>query len=92
MNLYLIIFSKFIPKIIFFKTLFINFKIYFSYLIERDVCYLVLCEKNFSKRSAFSFLEDIAAEFNRLYGRQVATVSRPYTLIEFGNVFLDNYL
>ncbi|XP_026811974.1 vesicle-trafficking protein SEC22b [Rhopalosiphum maidis] len=60
---------------------------YFHYLIERDVCYLVLCEKNFSKRSAFSFLEDIAAEFNRLYGRQVSTVSRPYTLIEF-----DNYI
>lgn len=60
----------------------------FSYLIERDVCYLVLCEKNFSKRSAFSFLEDIAAEFNRLYGRQVSTVSRPYTLIEFGNSLL----
>lgn len=59
-----------------------------SYLIERDVCYLVLCEKNFSKRSAFSFLEDIAAEFNRIYGRQVSTVSRPYTLIEFGNYFI----
>lgn len=56
-------------------------------MIERDVCYLVLCEKNFSKRSAFSFLEDIAAEFNRLYGRQVSTVSRPYTLIEFGKLF-----
>jgi len=61
-----------------------------SYLIERDVCYLVLCEKNFSKRSAFSFLEDIAAEFNKLYGRQVSTVSRPYTLIEFGNLLRFN--
>ncbi|XP_050441395.1 vesicle-trafficking protein SEC22b isoform X2 [Adelges cooleyi] len=60
---------------------------YFHYLIERDVCYLVLCEKNFSKRSAFSFLEDIAAEFNKLYGKQVSTVTRPYTLIEF-----DNYI
>jgi len=63
---------------------------YLSYLIERDVCYLVLCEKNFSKRSAFSFLEDIAAEFNKLYGRQVSTVSRPYTLIEFGNLLRFN--
>ncbi|VVC26589.1 Longin domain,Longin-like domain,Synaptobrevin [Cinara cedri] len=60
---------------------------YFHYLIERDVCYLVLCERNFSKLSAFSFLEHIADVFNRLYGRQVSIASRPYTLIEF-----DNYI
>lgn len=82
-----ILFSVSVLKIKLFKNLSTCGKIFcFSYLIERDVCYLVLCEKNFSKRSAFSFLEDIAAEFNRLYGRLVSTVSRPYTLIEFGNL------
>lgn len=55
----------------------------FHYLIEYEVCYLVLCEKNFSKRLAYSYLEDIAQEFHSQYGRRVNTVTRPYTFIEF---------
>lgn len=55
----------------------------FHYLIERDVCYLVLCERNYSKRLAFSYLEDIAQEFYSQYGKKVNTVSRPYSFIEF---------
>ncbi|KAH1022653.1 vesicle-trafficking protein SEC22b-B [Dendroctonus ponderosae] len=55
----------------------------FHYLIEYDVCYLVLCEKNFSKRLAYSYLEDIAQEFHTQYGKKVNTVTRPYTFIEF---------
>lgn len=55
----------------------------FHYYIENGVCYLVLCDKGFSKRLAYSYLEDLQNEFNSLYGRKVATVSRPYSLIEF---------
>ncbi|KAL1131565.1 hypothetical protein AAG570_011181 [Ranatra chinensis] len=55
----------------------------FHYLIEKDVCYLVLCERNYSKRLAFSYLEDIAQEFYSQYGKRVSTVSRPYSFIEF---------
>ncbi|KAF7274294.1 hypothetical protein GWI33_013036 [Rhynchophorus ferrugineus] len=44
----------------------------FHYLIEYDVCYLVLCEKNFSKRLAYSYLEDIAQQFHSEYGRKKA--------------------
>lgn len=54
-----------------------------SYLIENDVCYLVLCEKNYSKRLAYSYLEDIAQEFHSQYGKRVNIVTRPYTFIEF---------
>lgn len=68
----------------------------FHYLIENDVCYLVLCEKNYSKRIAYSYLEDIAQEFHSLYGRRVNSVTRPYSFIEFNTyiqkakkVFLD---
>ncbi|XP_053987567.1 vesicle-trafficking protein SEC22b-B [Hylaeus anthracinus] len=68
----------------------------FHYLIENEVCYLVLCEKNYSKRVAYSYLEDIAQEFHSLYGRRVNTVTRPYSFIEFNTyiqkakkVFLD---
>lgn len=54
-----------------------------SYLIENEVCYLVLCDKMFSKRMAFSFLEDISQEFQKNYGRKVNSVTRPYAFIEF---------
>ena len=43
----------------------------FHYLIERNVCYLVLCESGFSKRQAFQYLEDLQLEFSNLYGQKV---------------------
>jgi len=55
----------------------------FHYYIEDGVCFLVLCEKGFSKRLAYSYLEDLQLEFSSQYGRKVQTVSRPYSLIEF---------
>lgn len=55
-----------------------------SYLIEKGVCYLVLCEGSFSKKLAFAYLEDLQAEFHEQHGKRVPTVSRPYSFIEFG--------
>lgn len=55
----------------------------YHYSLENGICYLVLCEKAFSKRLAFGYLEDIQAEFSREYGGQVATATRPYSFIEF---------
>lgn len=46
-----------------------------------------MCEKTYSKRLAYSYLEDIAQEFHAQYGKRVNTVTRPYTFIEF-----DNYI
>uniref|UniRef100_A0A8W8L466 Vesicle-trafficking protein SEC22b n=2 Tax=Magallana gigas TaxID=29159 RepID=A0A8W8L466_MAGGI len=59
----------------------------FHYVIERGVCFLVLCEHSFSKRLAFSFLEDLQTEFTSNYGQKVDSVSRPYSFIEF-----DSYI
>ncbi|XP_071096389.1 vesicle-trafficking protein SEC22b-like [Haliotis cracherodii] len=55
----------------------------FHYFLERGVCYLVLCEKSFSKRLAYTYLEDLQGEFASQYGSRVETVSRPYSFIEF---------
>lgn len=55
-----------------------------SYLIEKGVCYLVLCEGSFPKKLAFAYLEDLQAEFHEQHGKRVPTVSRPYSFIEFG--------
>jgi len=55
-----------------------------SYFVERGVCYLVLCEKSFSKRQAFAYLEELQTEFAMQYGQKFGNVSRPYSFIEFG--------
>lgn len=55
----------------------------FHYLIDRDVCYLTMCDKAFSKRTAFSYLEDLSQEFYSEYGSRIHTVARPYSFIEF---------
>jgi len=55
----------------------------YHYLISGEVCHLILCEQSFSKRSAFSYLEDIAAAFSEQHGSQVSTARRPYSFIEF---------
>lgn len=55
----------------------------FHYIIERGVCFLVLCDKSFSKRLAYAYLEDLQSEFSSQFGKRVETVSRPYSFIEF---------
>ena len=34
-----------------------------SYYIENGICYMVLCDKDFSKKMAFAFLETLHKEF-----------------------------
>lgn len=55
----------------------------FHYIIERGVCFLILCDRSFSKRLAFQYLEDLQTEFNSQFGARVETVARPYSFIEF---------
>ena len=55
-----------------------------SYYINRDVCYLTMCDLQFARRTAFSYLEDLASQFYVEYGNKIQTVARPYSFIEFG--------
>lgn len=55
-----------------------------SYIIEQDVCFLTLCDRNFNKKLAYSFLEDLSQEFYNQYGHKINTATRPYSFIEFG--------
>ncbi|CAF0881793.1 unnamed protein product [Brachionus calyciflorus] len=55
----------------------------FHYFIDQEVCYLTMCDKQFSKRTAFSYLEDLATQFFGEYGNKVKSVARPYSFIEF---------
>lgn len=65
-----------------------NFVISSSYVIEKGVIYLVLCEAGFPKKLAFAYLEDLQAEFHEQHGKKVPSVSRPYSFIEFGQYHL----
>lgn len=59
-------------------------KLSFHVLIEGIVCYLTLADKNYPKKLAFQYLEELHNEFVRLYGTQIETVARPYAFIKFG--------
>ena len=63
-----------------------------SYVIEKGVVYLVLCEAGFPKKLAFAYLEDLQTEFNEQHGKKVQTVSRPYSFIEFGERGAKEYI
>jgi vesicle transport protein SEC22 len=43
-----------------------------------------MCDQQFSRRTAFSYLEDLANQFYAEYGNKIQTVARPYSFIEFG--------
>jgi len=55
----------------------------FHYMIDRGICFLALCDRAFSKKLSFTYLEDLQTEFMTQYGSRVDTVSRPYSFIEF---------
>eukprot|EP00127_Corallochytrium_limacisporum_P005526 Clim_evm43s207 gene=Clim_evmTU43s207 len=55
----------------------------FHYMIEKNVCYMVLCEQQYPKKLAFKYLEDLQQEFERQYQDEVETVARPYAFINF---------
>ena len=58
-----------------------------SYAIEKNVCYLVLCQSRFPKDNAFMYLEDISREFDARHGDSVNAQGRAYGFIAF-----DQYL
>lgn len=64
-------------------TLFINQQ---SYIIEGSVCYLCICDKSYPRKLAFSYLEELAKEFNMSYGNEAEKPGlRPYAFVKFGS-------
>jgi vesicle transport protein SEC22 len=64
---------------------------HFNYIVTQGICYLTLSDKDFPKKLAFNFLQDIQegfiAELERDHGNswpdKIATVARPYAFIKF---------
>uniref|UniRef100_A0A8R1DVR3 Uncharacterized protein n=1 Tax=Caenorhabditis japonica TaxID=281687 RepID=A0A8R1DVR3_CAEJA len=55
----------------------------FHYIILENICALVLCDRNFSRKAAFHYLNDIAREFLNNYSTKVEAVVRPYHFLDF---------
>ncbi|KAI7903215.1 Longin-like domain-containing protein [Cokeromyces recurvatus] len=64
-------------------------KYVFHYIIEGSVCYLCICDKSYPRKLAFSYLEELAKEFNMSYGNEVDKPGlRPYAFVKF-DVFMQ---
>ena len=63
---------------------------YFSLLLDQNICYLVLTDRNYPNKLSFAFLDDVKNEFlNALqneYGSnwrsQIDTASRTYQFVK----------
>ncbi|KAL7270554.1 SNAP receptor [Rhizina undulata] len=54
------------------------------YIIENHVCYLCICDRSYPRKLAFTYLQDIAAEFVSSYGNDIMSPSlRPYAFVQF---------
>merc|ERR1711907_276829 len=60
---------------------------YFMYIIKGGVCFLTLCENQYPKKLAVSFLNEIATEFHNKYESQIESATRPYQFISSVNHF-----
>ncbi|KNB41197.1 vesicle-trafficking protein [Blastocystis sp. subtype 4] len=64
----------------------------FSYIIDENLCFLTLTEKNLSKRIIFTYLEDVKNSFISYLQNEhkdewrtvLATMARPYAFARFG--------
>lgn len=56
----------------------------FSYLVSGSVIYLVITDKSYPRKMAFAYLDELAKEFDKLYGPKVDSTTRPYAFVGFG--------
>lgn len=65
-------------------TLFVVVVVCFSYLVVGDIVYITLCDKSYPRKLAYTFLEELAKEFDIQYGNEARTAKRSYQCIKFG--------
>ncbi|KAJ1928372.1 SNAP receptor [Tieghemiomyces parasiticus] len=54
------------------------------YLIDTGIVYMCICDRAYPRKLAFSYLDEIAKEFNMSYGEEVHRPGlRPYAFIKF---------
>ena len=55
-----------------------------SYYIAENVIYLVIADKSYPRKLAFSYLDELSKEFQTSYGAKVDGVRKPYAFVGFG--------
>ena len=55
-----------------------------SYFIAGNVIYLVIADKSYPRKLAFSYLDELSKEFQTSYGAKVDDVRKPYAFVGFG--------
>ena len=63
-----------------------------SYLIANNVIYLVIADKSYPRKLAFSYLDELSKEFETSYGAKVDGVRKPYAFVGFGEHLFPNVL
>ncbi len=59
------------------------------YLIQEGICYLCICDRSYPRKLAFSYLEELAKEFDTSYGSEAQKQGiRPYAFVGF-DVFMQ---
>ncbi|KAA8911329.1 Longin-like domain-containing protein [Sphaerosporella brunnea] len=54
------------------------------YLIASSIIYMCICERSYPRKLAFTYLSDIASEFETMYGGEAhAAGLRPYAFVQF---------
>lgn len=53
------------------------------YLIADNVVYLVIADKSYPRKLAFSYLDELSKEFATSYGAKVEAVRKPYAFVGF---------
>ncbi|OJT10540.1 Protein transport protein SEC22 [Trametes pubescens] len=61
----------------------ISVSLFASYLIADNVIYLVITDKSYPRKLAFSYLDEVSKEFQVSYGAKVDTVRKPYAFVGF---------
>ncbi|WRT67831.1 uncharacterized protein IL334_004805 [Kwoniella shivajii] len=53
------------------------------YLIVEKVIYMCICDSNYPRKLAFSYLDELSKEFQRSYEGKIDGVTRPYAFMGF---------
>lgn len=53
---------------------------------------MCICDANYPRKLAFSYLDELSKEFQTSYGDKIETVNRPYAFMGFGRSRLDLHL
>jgi len=53
------------------------------YLIASNVTYLTITDASYPRKLAFSYLDELSKEFERVYGEKIENVRKPYAFVGF---------